>query len=262
MSDSLGDRMKIYEKANDSRLVPHVPFILRVDGKSFHSYTKGCEKPYDKALFRAMLQTTCDIRNQLHYIFAYGQSDEVSFLFYYPDTKSQSPFDGRVDKLCSIMASAFTWYFSKLHDNGRPALFDCRAFNIPFNEINNYFIWRQQDAVRNSIQMIGHANFSPKQLHGKTCNQIQDMLFKEKEINWNNVEPYFKRGWGVSLTRGNFGYINVPTFTENRLFIESLMHETYVKAHPELKKEISFEDMQKLVDANEKLVKDLKDAKD
>ena len=74
------------------------------------------------------------------------------------------------------------------------AVFDARIFNLPKEEVCNYFLWRQNDAVRNSIQMTGHCYFSAKQLHRKSCGDIKEMLMSEKGIDWNTFPTNYKRG--------------------------------------------------------------------
>jgi tRNA(His) 5'-end guanylyltransferase len=218
--------MKSYEKCLDTRIVPHVPTILRIDGKAFHTYTKKCVRPYDIGLMMCFWKAVQGLYRELHFDLAYGQSDEVSLLFYKPDTFSQEEFEGRVFKLASIGASAMTAYFNKeaqYKDNlcNRLALFDCRVFQLPRNEVANYFIWRQLDATRNSIQMLGHTNFSPKELHGKNTNQIQDMVFKKTGFNWNDLPTIWRRGWCCDKTlKINEG---IPIFTKNKYFIENYL---------------------------------------
>lgn len=85
-------------------------------------------------------------------------------------------------------------YYDKYYSKCNRAMFDSRCFNIPKEEITNYFYWRQLDATRNSIQMVGQANFSHKELQNKSCNDIQNMLLTEKDINWNDLITYKKRG--------------------------------------------------------------------
>jgi len=216
-------RMKDYEKVFTSqKVIPHMPIIVRIDGKCFHNYTKQCTRPFDSQLKLAFQMATVMFKNEFHYDLAYGQSDEVSFLIYHPNTRTQEDFEGKIQKLCSVMASVFTANFNRVSDYDEVAYFDCRIFQLPVFEVVNYFIWRQKDAVRNSIQMVGQSQFSSKQLHSKSCNDIQEMLMTEKNINWNNVDSQDKRGWCVDCEGLN---IEIPTFTENRGFIEHIIKE-------------------------------------
>ncbi len=220
-------RMKSYEAIFCQKIVPHFPTILRIDGKCFHNFTKGCERPFDHVLMEGMIKATMAVYDEFHYRLAYGQSDEVSILIYHPDTITQEDFQGKVFKLCSIASSVFTAHFNKYwSEKGRHdkiAYFDCRVFQMPEEEVVNYFIWRQKDAVRNSIQMLGQANFSHKELHGCSCSQIQDKLMLEKGINWNDLGVYDKQGWCVDKRKYTDYYI--PKFTENREYIQKYLKE-------------------------------------
>lgn len=220
MQDSIGDRMKgNYEDRFRSSLPRRTNTIIRVDGKAFHSYTKGCQRPYDEALMEDMdltAQYMCE--NIQGARIAYVQSDEISILLTdYTDIKTEAWFDGNLQKMASISASLATAKFNQARlarmsreshpdpcwqmlttddiENTTPAHFDSRVFVIPeIEEVVNYFIWRQQDATRNSVQMAGQANFSHKQLQGKSCDEIQEMLFSQKGINWNDYPAGFRRG--------------------------------------------------------------------
>lgn len=217
--DSLGDRMKSnYEDRAQTYLTRRTPVIIRLDGKSFHSFTKGFKRPYDEIFHTAMnntLKYLCE--NVQGCKMGYTQSDEITLLLTDYDTLTTNAFfDYRVQKICSITASmatlAFNRYFREAcneyfaervcdsyhttmmlaRDKG--AMFDSRCFNIPEDEIENCFIWRQQDATRNAIQMLGQTYFTSKQLHKKNLNMIQEMLWQEKSINFNDMPTEFKRG--------------------------------------------------------------------
>lgn len=194
------------------------------DGRSFHTFTRGFQRPFDDVLVKSMQDTMkylCE--NVQGTKIGYVQSDEISLLLIDYDTfDTQAFFDNEVQKICSITASMATLAFNKsfmrqwsdflvdidprdvsekaellrAYDKAveKGAMFDSRCFNIPESEVCNYFYWRQLDASRNSIQMVGQANFSHKELHGKSCNQIQDMLHEEKGINWNDFPTHLKRG--------------------------------------------------------------------
>lgn len=154
-------------------------------------------------------------------VLGYTQSDEITLILVdYKKFTSQAWFDYEVQKMCSIAASMTTMAFNKffrdnvgdyLYENydeqyladyietlqnavDKGAMFDCRCFNIPKEEVTNCIYWRQLDASRNSIQMVGQANFSHKELQNKSCNDIQDMLMVQKGINWNDLPIYQKRG--------------------------------------------------------------------
>lgn len=224
----LAERMKGYEKRNRYYLQRRMPVILRLDMRAGHSFTKEFKRPFDEVFIKSMQNTAkylCE--NIQNCKLSYQQSDEITLLLVdYDKLNTDCFFDYRVDKLCSITASmatmAFNNIFSKYvkefdlelayNDNGidteenrklweiykkainKGAMFDARCFNIPKEEVTNLVYWRQLDASRNSIQMVGQANFSHKELQNRSCNDIQDMLMTQKGINWNDLPIYQKRG--------------------------------------------------------------------
>ena len=224
----LSKRMKEYEERNRMYLQRRIPVIIRVDMRAGHTFLRGFATPFDDIFMKSMQETAkylCE--NIQNCKLSYQQSDEITLLLVDYDKLNTDCFFGyRVDKLCSIAASmatmAFNNIFSKYvkefdlelayNDNGidteenrklweiykkainKGAMFDARCFNIPKEEVTNNFYWRQLDASRNSIQMVGQANFSHKELQNKSCNDIQDMLMTQKGINWNDLPTYQKRG--------------------------------------------------------------------
>lgn len=193
MSDQIGDRMKAqYENRTRYCLPRRTYTILRVDGRAFHTFTRGCEKPFDYSLMEMMDAAAIALCGDAMGVrCAYGQSDEYSFLLTDFDTTStECWFDGNVQKICSVAASVFTQAFT-----GTGATFDARVFTIPDPvEVYNYFIWRQQDATRNAILMAGYSEFSPKDMHGLNTSQVQEKLFQERSINFNDYPARAKRG--------------------------------------------------------------------
>lgn len=213
MKDALGDRMKdFYEDRTRYKLARRTNTIIRIDGKAFHTYTKGLNRPFDSGLMEDMNKTAEFLcKNIQGARFAYVQSDEISILVTdYDDISTHAWFDANLQKMASIAASLATARFNQLRmsrscsygqldkdyiDEFKLAMFDARVFQIPYQEeVVNYFIWRQQDATRNSISSVAQANFSDKELHGKKTNEMQDMLMLEKGINWNDFTPREKRG--------------------------------------------------------------------
>lgn len=222
--DDLGTRMKtFYENIPKTRLMRRTPVAIRIDGKSFHTFTKGFQKPFDFVLMDTMQQTMKYLCENIQgCVFGYTQSDEITLILVdYQKFTSDAWFDYEVQKLTSVSASmatmAFNKYFSEnvveynlthdplvkrregLLDNyisavEKGALFDARCFNIPKEEVTNLIYWRQLDATRNSIQMVGQAHFSHDELQDKTCNMIQDMLMTKYGINWNDFTIPCKRG--------------------------------------------------------------------
>ena len=223
-TSDLAERMKGYEKRNRYFLQRRMPVILRLDMRAGHSFTKGFERPFDEVFIKSMQDTAkylCE--NIQNCKLSYQQSDEITLLLVdYDKLNTDCFFDYRVDKLCSIAASMATMAFNKyFYDNvfvynatatvdlsdkkypfkevyskavDKGAMFDARCFNIPKEEVTNLVYWRQLDASRNSIQMVGQANFSHKELQNKSCNDIQDMLMTQKGINLNDLPTYQKRG--------------------------------------------------------------------
>lgn len=223
VNDELGMRMKeFYEEVPKTRLVRRMPVAIRIDGKAFHTFTRGFQKPFDEILVKSMQDTMKYLCENIQgCVLGYTQSDEITLILVdYQNLNSCAWFDYEVQKMCSISASMATMAFNKFftknvnyfemtheHDNTineycttlvnaaeKGAMFDARVFNIPKEEVCNLVYWRQLDATRNSIQMVGQANFSHKELQKKSCNMIQEMLFAEKGINWNDYPTYLKRG--------------------------------------------------------------------
>ena len=221
-TSDLANRMKEYEKRNQYYLQKRTPVAIRVDGRNFHTFTKGFQRPFDKILMTTMQETAKYMCENIQGAkFAYVQSDEITIILVDYDTlETDCWFNYRTDKLCSISASMATMAFNKFFTKNvnyfemtheyddtineycttlvnaaeKGAMFDARVFNIPKEEVCNLIYWRQLDATRNSIQMVGQANFSHKELQNKSCNMIQEMLFAEKGINWNDYPTYLKRG--------------------------------------------------------------------
>ena len=247
VNDDLGNRMKeYYENIPKIKLYRRTPVIIRIDGKSFHSFTRGFRRPFDELLIKSMQETMKHLCENIQgCVLGYCQSDEISLLLIdYKKLESAAFFDYEVQKVCSVTASMATMAFNKIFMNNlldidpivtfydgedpsefecaakfgfnpidqnglyelkkycevynkaidKGAMFDSRCFNIPVEEVTNYFYWRQLDATRNSIQMVGQANFSHKELQHKTCNMIQDMLHEQRGINWNDFPTHKKRG--------------------------------------------------------------------
>lgn len=194
---ALGGRIKRYEAAYNQQLTPRSCLFLRVDGKAFHTFTRGCEKPFDKTLRDAMvLATRATSREMQGFKLAYHQSDEVTFMLTDFDTyQTQGWFGYELNKVVSITASTFTAKFNRYYgsQNGVDAIFDARAFIVPIDDAPNVFIWRQQDWERNSIQMLTRAHFSQKECHQKRIPDMHEMLHG-KGINWAHLPGHWKNG--------------------------------------------------------------------
>lgn len=191
---SIGSRIKRYEAASHSILLPRSYAVLRVDGKAFHTFTRNMKRPFDEKLIEAMVSAGERVaKEMMGFKLGYHQSDEFTFVLTDTDTfESQMWFDGEVQKLCSVTASMFGAYFNKAM-GGTEAVFDCRAFNVPAEDVPNVFIWRQRDWERNSLQMLARTVFTQKELHGKKHAEIHEMLHG-LDVNWARLSDLLKNG--------------------------------------------------------------------
>lgn len=252
--DSLGDRMKAYECASRIVLPRRLPVIIRVDGKAFHSYTASCTRPFDEKLGDVMVDTAKKLCESIQGAqLAYTQSDEISVLVHsYKKFDSSAWFDNQVQKMASVAAgiasshfTANSWKIWARNVNGkltntaddiRAAVFDARVFVVPEADVCNYFLWRQQDATRNSVQMLARSLYSHNQCENKNGSELQEMCF-EKGHNWNDLAVQWKRG--VCLRRVMKTYeprnepptyrtvwepdYGIPQFNLNRYYVDSLL---------------------------------------
>lgn len=265
-NDSLGDRMKSYEDSYRISLPIRMPVILRVDGKAFHTYTRQCQKPVDHGLVECMNDTAKALCETVQGTkLAYVQSDEISLLINNYETVDTQPwFENNLQKMVSISAATAsvvftdnswkiwgTWHIDgegKRHyipsgdeDSGfitKPAFFDARAFILPKEDVVNYFLWRQQDATRNSIQMLARSMYSHKECDNKNTSELQELTFR-KGVNWNDCSVSQKRG--RCLVKTQYEHVgtnpktgkevssmrstwtvdnNIPIFSQDRSYIE------------------------------------------
>lgn len=272
---TLGDRMKNnYENVNRFYLTRRMPIVIRMDMKAGHTFTKGMKKPFDDIFVKTMQDTMKYLCENIQgCVLGYTQSDEISLVLVdYAELTTDAWFGNNLQKMCSVSASMATLAFNKAFTRNiskqskrfyteyleekdasyietleiamnKGAMFDSRVFTIPKEEVCNYMLWRQQDATRNSILSVGQANFSHKDLHGKSCNNIQDMLMTQKGINWNDCATTLKRGSccikvddGLAQydEAGNIcGYTQrsqwiidneIPIFSQDRNYIERLIN--------------------------------------
>jgi tRNA(His) 5'-end guanylyltransferase len=201
-NDDFGDRMKLYEGAEAHRkFMPLLPICVRLDGRGFSKFTRGFERPYDQRMRDAMVATTTHLVKATNACLGYTQSDEISLVIYSDSMKSQTFFDGRIQKLVSVLSAMATARFMKemferfsVERMSMLPLFDCRAWNVPnLVEAANSFLWREIDATKNSISMAASCYYSHKELTGKTGPEKQEMLW-QKGVNWNDYPAFFKRG--------------------------------------------------------------------
>lgn len=252
--DLLGERMKTYYEAiPKTRLMRRTPVAIRIDGRAFHTFTRGFQKPFDEVLGNAMVRTMEYLCQNIQGAkLGYTQSDEITILLTDYDTlETDAWFDYEIQKICSISASMATMAFNTFFENEvnkfyynhcsredplfekhyqtyrdaqyKGAMFDARCFNIPKEEACNLIYWRQLDATRNSVQMVGQANFSHNELQCLSCNMIQDKLFAERGINWNSFETRWKRG--VAWTKETGIDWNMPILKgEGRKYVDKLIY--------------------------------------
>lgn len=204
--DSFSKRMKGYERPYEFIVVPRSPVIVRLDGKAFHNLTKFLDRPFDVDFHNTMVQTTHALMREMqNAVFAYTQSDEISILLNtWKTLKTETWFGNRIQKIASVSSSIATAAFNYNLNYGNPnlrskvnqpwAIFDSRVFALPINEVQNYFIWRQNDAVRNSINALGQHHFSHKKLMNKNTGAVIEMLMNEKKINWHELDSWKRRG--------------------------------------------------------------------
>ena len=224
VKDELGNRMKEYERVSEKYLTRRMPVCVRLDGVSFHSYTRGLKRPFDRILVKAMQETMKYLcKNIPGCVLGFTQSDEISLIIVdYQRLKTKSWFDNKQNKLESVIASMCTMAFNKAFEKivneftdsvtalqdwdaeekylhvlakaiDKGAYFDCRAFNVPKEDVTNYIYWRQFDCMKNSVSMVGQDNFSHKELQHKNRNDIKEMLLA-KGIDWNELPLHLQRG--------------------------------------------------------------------
>jgi tRNA(His) 5'-end guanylyltransferase len=269
--DSMGNRLKAYENCYRFYLPRRLPVIVRLDMRAGHSFTKGFARPYDEVFAFTMRETAKKLCENISGVrFAYTQSDEISLVLVdYENINTEPWFGNNLQKIVSISASMATLFFNKNFEeairdeyfdwyttgtvndekekllnqhsqayNNKLCVFDARAFVLPREEIFNALYWRQLDCKRNSIQLLGQANFSHSQLQNKNCDEIQEMLWQEKGINWANEPNWFKNGVAIYKkptivtstlpdgkvveTERNKWYVDMktPVFTTDKSYIE------------------------------------------
>ena len=195
-ADDLGNRMKVYERSYKTIITPKLPIIIRVDGKAFHTLTKSFSRPFDYRIENAMSNVALALCSEIDgAVFAYRQSDEVSVLIRNDQSyTTEAWFSNSVQKMVSVAASIAAVTCSQTLE--KTAYFDARVFSLPPSEVVNYFIWRQQDASRNSIQMLARSLYSHKECHKKNTAQLNELCYT-KGSNWNDLPTHRKRGSSV-----------------------------------------------------------------
>lgn len=258
-TDNLGTRMKGYENVTRNYLVTGIPKVIRLDMRAGHTFCRKFKRPFDDVFSECMIFATKELCQQIPGVMiAYTQSDEISLIVNDVSKRGKTNcfFGGNISKIVSLSASictlAFNQHFTDRVASMQPkdrdvylnmvgkAQFDSRVFCLPnVQEVHNYLIWRQQDATRNSIQAVGHANFSQKEMHNKNTDEIQEMLFTEKDINWNDYPVKYKRGCAivrekyikaadipgyghVETERSRWTEVEIPILTKDLNFVPEL----------------------------------------
>lgn len=217
--DALGDRCKRFEAAEAGRrAMPGIPLLARLDGRAFHTFTRGLNRPFDERFGRCMVETTRTLVDDLRALIGYTQSDEITLLWWVPASGPQDyPFDGRFQKLASISAGIASAAFARLAAEHLPEKsrslpsFDARVWQVPTREdAVDVFLWREDDAAKNSLSMAARAHFSHGETHGKGGSELHELLHS-RGVNWNDYPARFKRG--VYVRRETF----LRTFTPEQL---------------------------------------------
>ncbi len=236
----LGDRMKLYEDSEAARrLMPLLPAMARLDGRSFSRFTRNTKKPFSRPFLELMDEVTRFLVEETAANVGYTQSDEISLVWYSSVEKSQIFFGGRIQKMCSSLAAMASAKLNSLRDT-RPEFgafsglnwrqlptFDCRVWNVPnLTEASNTLVWRQLDAARNSVSMLARSRFSHKQCHNKTTAELQEMLHSRFDENWNDLPFRQKRGVFVRKVKTE------RRFTAEEL--ESLPPKHHARSNPDL----------------------------
>ena len=225
---SLGDRMKqFYEHPMRQKVPRRLPIIMRLDGRAFHTLARkmNFEKPFDRDFINGMKAIARKLVDEVQNTkFAYIQSDEISLLLIdYENFATQAWFDGNIQKMTSVSAGIASALMSKYFDT--LAVFDCRVFVLPREEVVNYFIWRQQDWIRNSVQMLARSYFSHNELYCLNQEEMRDKLHTEKGVMWKILPNYLKYGTcyykdDISWNEDN----DIPIFSKARGYIDKYVY--------------------------------------
>ena len=236
--------MKAYEAVSDTRLMKRCPVIIRLDMRAGHTFTKGFDRPFDDAFADTMqltMKALCE--NIQGCVFGYVQSDEITLVLCdYQTYETSAWFDYRLEKVCSLSASMASRFFNKFFIDYITAKkkyhpdfpiekyerrfftadFDSRAFNVPKEDVCNNILWRQKDAERNSILMVAQSMYKQKEMQGISCKLLQDKMFTEKGVNWNDVPTKYKRGCACIRDELGEWFIDyeMPILTQDRAYVE------------------------------------------
>ena len=225
---NLGDWCKWLEKNfSPDIMIPTLPVIIRLDGNNFHNWTKGLERPFDTNLVQLMTETTKFLVKETNAVVGYTQSDEITLILWSSDRKSSIYNDGKKQKIVSKLTAKCVNFFNEkrkelLPTHDKVAVFDCRIYQTPtLHDACVQLLWRENDAIKNSIQMLGHSHYSDKQLFKLTTSEIQELLMLEKGVNWHNLDAKLKRGTYVKRIK------TVKPFTACELKDLPPMHQAH-----------------------------------
>ena len=230
---SLADRMRAYRDVTDFVLTHRMPVLAHIDGIGFSKYTRKCAKPFDQELGDVMMEVAYGIVERVQgAVFAYVQSDEINLLLHgYQALESQPHRGNRLQKLVSDLSGPPSAHFTRLsHHIWKPgelegikeASFAAAVFPVPENDVANYFVHRQQDAMRNSVQMLARSLHSHKQIEHKSVAEMKEMC-GAKGRDWDKLDLRWQRGACVYRRPSDGKVVNdleIPLFSKHRDYVE------------------------------------------
>lgn len=236
--ETLGDWCKWLEKNfSNEVMIPTLPVIIRLDGNNFHNWTLGLKRPFDEEFNKLMVETTKFLVKETNAVIGYTQSDEITLILYSGDRKSSIYNDGKKQKILSKLTAKCVNFFNEkrkeiLPEHNKIAVFDCRIYQTPsLHDACVQLLWRENDATKNSISMLARGYFSHNEVDKLNSSQLQDKMMIERGVNWNNLEPRFKRGTYVKRIK------TLEPFTEEELKDLPPKHQAH--KNPNLVKERS-----------------------
>ena len=199
--ETMGDWCKWLEKNfTPEIMIPTLPVIIRLDGNNFHNWTKGLNRPFDENLSELMIDTTKFLVKETNAVIGYTQSDEITLVLYSSDRDSSIYHDGKKQKILSKLTAKCVEYFNErrkhyLPNHNKVAIFDCRIYQVPtLHDACVQLLWRENDAIKNSIYMLAYTMYSEKELFKINSTQLKDKMFSEKNVNWNDLPSKFRKG--------------------------------------------------------------------